>query len=82
MSRFASVADVLGRGSTAKFVFVGLLAALLTIGVGHLYVVRGLTGFRLGVPAWLWLQLGVVVAMLGLAWATVGLLTAADRGGR
>lgn len=82
MSRFASVVDALDRDPTGKLVFVGLLTALLAIGVGHLYALRGRTELVLGLPAWLWIQLAVVAVMLGLAWAAVGLATGANRGER
>ena len=62
-------------GPTGKFVFLGLLALLLAIAVGHLYAFAGLTDLYLGLPLWLWLQLVVVSVMLGLAWIAVGIVS-------
>lgn len=62
----------------AKYVFLGLLALLLAIAVGHLYVLEGLTDLYLGLPLWLWLQLVVVSAMLGLAWLAVQVVSTPD----
>ena len=67
--------DRVSDGPTSKYVFFGLLALLLVIAVGHLYVFEGLTGMYLGLPLWLWLQLVVVCAMLGLAWFAVRVIS-------
>ncbi|GEM_PF-5558281 len=59
---------------TAKYVFLLLLAVLLTLAVGHLYAFEELTALSLGLPAWLWLQLVVVGIMLVVAWLALGLV--------
>ena len=57
-----------------KYAFLGLLALLLVIAVGHLYAFRGLTDLYLGLPLWIWLQLVVVFGMLAIAWFAVQLV--------
>ena len=64
---------------TAKYVFVGLIALLLVIAVGHLYALRELTAFYLGLPLWVWAQLAVVTIMLVVAWIAVELVTKAGQ---
>jgi hypothetical protein len=63
---------------TAKYAFGAIVALLLVIAVGQWYVLGGLTELYLGVPVWLWLQLVILVAMLGLAWVAMGIWTAAN----
>jgi len=58
---------------SGRYAFWGLVALVVAIGVGHLYVLSGLTALVLGLPLWLWLQLGVVAAMLGLAWVALSI---------
>jgi len=64
---------------TAKYVFAGIVALLVVIGVGQLYLLGGFTGLYLGVPLWLWLQLAVLTVMLGLAWVATSVWTVANR---
>lgn len=66
---------------SAKVVFYGLLLLLFVLAVGHLYLLEGLTGRHLGLPLWLWLQVVVVFAMLGIAWITIRLVAGATEGG-
>ena len=61
-----------------KFVFGTLLLLLVVVAVGHLYVLEGLTALYLGLPLWVWLELGVVFAMLGIAWFAVQLVATAS----
>lgn len=71
---------VLERTSTlpsASFVFYGLVVLLLLFAVGHLYLIQGFTDRYLGVPLWLWLQIVVVFAMIGIAWIAVRLYAVA-----
>ena len=58
----------------AKYLFVGLVLALLAIAVGHLYVLDGLTSIYLGLPLWVWLQIVVVFVMLAIAWFAIRLV--------
>lgn len=69
------------RLPTAKYVFGAIVALLLGIAVGQWYVLGGLTELYLGVPAWLWLQLVIVVVMLALAWVAMGVWTVANSEG-
>lgn len=41
---------------------MGLIAA------GHIYVVEGLVDLYLGLPAWMWVQLLVILVLFILAW--------------
>lgn len=59
---------------TVKYVFGLLLAVLLVLAVGHLYAFSGLTTLYLGLPLWVWLQLGTVTVMLVVAWIAVQLM--------
>lgn len=63
-----------GIGSRQRALFGALVVAIVVVAWGHLYLVAGLTAIRLGIPVWLWLQLGVIAALLGLAWAAIGLV--------
>ena len=51
---------------------------MFCLGIGHLFLVRGLSGLTLGVPTWLWVQLVVLGLMLAMAWVAVE-LAASDR---
>jgi hypothetical protein len=64
----------------AKAIFGTLLLLLVVIAVGHLYVLEGLTALYLGLPLWIWLELGVVFAMLLIAWFAVQLVATATEG--
>lgn len=55
--------------------FALLTALMLAIAAGHLYVVAAYTAVLLGLPVWIWLQLGVVAVLLALAWVTTDLVT-------
>lgn len=55
--------------------FLLLVAAMLAIAVGHLYLFRGLTTVYAGVPLWLWLELLVVVVLFVMAWITTELVS-------
>lgn len=48
--------------------FVVLTAVMLAIAAGHFYLIGAFTAVYLGLPLWLWLQLGVVAILLALAW--------------
>lgn len=75
--------DLLGRLTTlptAAFVFATLVVLLLAAAVGQLYLLAGLTELVLGLPLWLWLQLVVVTAMLGVAWLAVRLVAVTREG--
>lgn len=63
---------------TAKYVFATIVVVLLCIAAGQWYLLGGLTDLYLGVPLWLWLQLSIVTAMLGLAWLAMSIWTAAN----
>lgn len=60
--------------------FVVLTAIMLVIAGGHLYVIGDFTAVSLGLPVWLWVQLGVVVVLLALAWIATDFVSA--NGGR
>lgn len=66
----------------AKYVFYGLILSLLVIAIGHLYVLEGVTELYLGLPLWIWVQLVVVFAMVGIAWIAIQLVAAVRREGR
>lgn len=69
--------DEIGRRQ--RVLFGALVAAIVAVAWGHLYLVEGLTEIRLGLPVWLWLQLGVIGALLGLAWVAIGLVPRRER---
>jgi len=73
----------------AKYTFGAVVVLVLGIAVGQWYLFDLLTGLSsvdsvttlyLGVPLWLWLQLGLVAVMLVLAWVAVSVWTTANRG--
>lgn len=59
--------------------FLLLVAAMLAIAVGHLYLLRGLTTVYVGVPLWLWVQLLVVAVLFGMAWIATELVSPIGR---
>lgn len=61
---------------SSRYAFYALLAVLFALAVGHLYALRGLTDLYLGLPLWVWLQVGVVAVMLAVARAAVRIVTA------
>ncbi|MFW5973871.1 MAG: hypothetical protein ACOCPZ_00630 [Natrialbaceae archaeon] len=72
--------DTVGTvGRRQRFLFGALVAVIVGIAWGHLYLVEGLTTIRLGLPVWLWLQIGVIAASLGLAWVAIGLVPRRER---
>lgn len=69
--------------------FGAIVVLLLVIAVGQWFLfdlltalppVDSVTTLYLGVPLWLWLQLGIVGIMLVLAWVAVSVWTAANHG--
>lgn len=63
------------RGATTvnRQRFVVVVAVMLAIAVGHLFVLGEFTGRIRGVPTWLWLQVVIVALLFGCAWiATAG----------
>ena len=67
---------------SSRYAFYALLALLFALAVGNLYVLRGFAQLYLGLPLWIWLQIGILVAMLVVAWAAVRILPAgAERTG-
>jgi hypothetical protein len=66
-------------GRRQRIAFGALVATIVAVAWGHLYLVEGLTTIRLGLPVWLWLQVGVIAALLGLAWIAVGLVPRRER---
>ena len=66
-------------GQRRRALFGALVGAIVAVAWGHLYLVEGLTTIRLGLPVWLWLQLGVIAALLGLAWIAIGLVPRRER---
>lgn len=75
------LADSVTTVPTVKFVFSGLVTLLLALAVGHLYLIEGFTDLYLGLPLWVWLELLVVFAMVGIAWIAVQLVATATEGG-
>lgn len=66
----------------AKYTFGAVVVLVLGIAVGQWYLfaaVGSVTTLYLGVPLWLWLQLGLVAVMLALAWVAVSVWTTANR---
>lgn len=41
---------------------------MVIIAIGHIPLIDGYTTLLLGLPAWLWIQLGVIAFLLILAW--------------
>lgn len=63
----------------ARWLFPIIVAVMLAIAAGHLYVIEGLTDLYLGLPLWLWIQLLVIAVLFGFAWIATGLATPAGR---
>lgn len=61
------------RYPNVKYVFYGIALLVFLIAVGHLFVIKGMNDIVLGLPQWLWLQNGVFVLMIVLAWVAVRL---------
>lgn len=51
--------------------FVLLVVTIVTIAVGHLYLITDFTSLYVGVPLWLWFHLGVLALLLILAWIAI-----------
>lgn len=73
--------DELTHHPQARFVFYALVALLLAIAIGHLYLIASLTDRYLGLPLWVWVELVVVFVMVGIAWIAVQLVAEATDGG-
>lgn len=48
--------------------FVGTIAILLIILIGHFYIIQGMTSVVLGMPTWVWLQVGTLVVLSIIAY--------------
>jgi len=81
LTRIHALAEELTHHSRARYVFSALVALLLVIAVGHLYLIDGLTALYLGLPLWVWVQLLVVFAMLAIAWIAVDVVADATEEG-
>ena len=57
---------------------VVVVLAMLMIAAGHLLLITEFTTFYLGVPAWLWIHLVVVLFLLSLAWLLVEYVLAGE----
>lgn len=69
------------RGRTSpkeQYAFAAIVVVIVAIATAHLYVIDGLTAIRFGLPAWLWVQLGVIAGLLALAWVAIGLVPKAE----
>ena len=71
----------------AKYTFGVVVVLVLALAVGQWYLfdlvaelpsVGSVTTLYLGVPLWLWLQLGLVAVMLVFAWVAVSVWTTAN----
>lgn len=51
------------------FILVGLI---LLVAIGHIPLIETYTTLVGGLPLWLWIQLGVVGVLLGVAWIATG----------
>jgi hypothetical protein len=73
----------LEQSEMRRYAFLILTLATLVIAGGHLYLLGGLSEIRLGLPTWLWIQLGVIGVLLVLAWVAIGLVPEpnSERGG-
>lgn len=65
------------RQDIAGFIF--LVAMMVMIAIGQLFVLPGLKTTVRGLPVWVWAQLGFMVILLALAWIATGLVV--DNGG-
>lgn len=68
------------RSIDRRIVFVIVLAIMGILATGHLYLLEGLVDLYLGLPAWLWIQLLVVLVLFALAWVATDI--ASPAGGR
>lgn len=60
-------------------VFILLIGLIFLIAVGHLPIIADATSIVFGLPVWLWVQISVIVVLLGLAWIATGLLPIEER---
>lgn len=70
--------DRLARRRDRRTLFAVVVGAMLLVAAGHLYAIQGATTLVAGLPAWLWLHLGVVAVLLAAAWLATGLATAGE----
>ena len=76
-----TVFDRIRQPPLVRYVIVFLVGALLALAAGHQYLLADWTTLYLGLPAWLWAQLGVIGVMFVIAWLAVGLYAGATEGG-
>lgn len=74
----ASSPPTVWRIPATPSVFIALIALLLTIAWGHWYFVAGYTTLYLGLPGWLWVQLGIILLLLAIAWLAVTVWSTAN----
>lgn len=70
----------IGRVADRDFRFFLITAMMLAIAAGHLFVISEFTTIYLGLPAWIWLQLLIVVLLLALAWIATELVAPSGGG--
>ncbi len=68
-----TVFDRIRQPPLVRYVIVLLVGVLLALAAGHQYVIADWTALYLGLPAWLWTQLGVIAVLFVLAWTAVSL---------
>lgn len=53
----------------------------MIIAAGHIYVIEPLASIYLGLPLWIWIQLGILAIMMLIAWFAITLYTIGIRAG-
>ncbi len=72
-----TILDRIRQPPLVRYVIVLLVGGMLGLAAGHQYLVAEWTELSLGLPAWLWAQLGVIAVMFVIAWLAVGLYAGA-----
>ena len=55
--------------------FLALLAVMVAVAAGQLFVLAELDSTIFGLPVWVWVHLGILIVLLGLAWIATGLVS-------
>ena len=60
--------------STEVVRFLIIVGVMILIAAGQLFIVGRFESVVIGLPLWVWMQLGFIVILLGLAWIATSLV--------